>query len=345
MCIVLLTTTHPDYALVMIDNRDEFILRPTSRPEWWTHQAGHKVLSARDMQRAEKGTWLGITKEGSFAVLTNYRETNLNDINHPVHAKRSRGGMVTAWLGTRANENVNSALERLIADGVQGVGGFSMVCGKLRRTGPRRVQPLGIVSNRCDHVDHVSWICEERDKVYGLSNTAYGDPDEWRKIEQGKLLLRQATAEAYANKLSEDEFCDKLFTVLDQDTLPRRDGASLMDMVESLRESIFIPAIGDEEHRRAAETIRSQGRGEWASASEKAAEEVLKAHGRPESLLGFDTGMYGTQRQTIVLVDWDGNVTFKERALWDANGNAIPRGQADVVHKFSIEGWQDEMEE
>lgn len=71
MCIVLLTTAHPKYALIVLDNRDEFILRPTSRPHWWTtkastigtptpHQDGddtteedaQHILASRDLLRA-----------------------------------------------------------------------------------------------------------------------------------------------------------------------------------------------------------------------------------------------------------------------------------------------------
>ncbi|KAG5918569.1 hypothetical protein E4U42_006802, partial [Claviceps africana] len=100
MCIVLITTAHPGYALIVLDNRDEFILRPTSRPHWWRHAAtGREVLSSRDLQRAERGAWMGITRDGLFAVLTNYREADGHDAGHPVHGIRSRGGMVTAWLG------------------------------------------------------------------------------------------------------------------------------------------------------------------------------------------------------------------------------------------------------
>ena len=50
----------------------------------------------------------------------------------------------------------------------------------------------------------------------------------------------------------------------------------------------------------------------------------------------FMKGAYGTQRQTILLCDWDGNVTYTERALWDAHGNLIERGKGDVVHRFKV---------
>ncbi|KKF94232.1 hypothetical protein CFO_g3421 [Ceratocystis platani] len=339
MCIALITTSHPDYAIVIADNRDEFILRPTSRPEWWKHAAGHEILSSRDLQRAEKGTWLGISREGSLAVLTNYRETGPDDKEHPICAKRSRGGMVTAWLGSRSHESMADAVHNLLAEGVRGVGGFSMVCGKLRKTGERQLQPLGIVSNRCDHIDHVEWIGDKRDQVYGLSNTVYGDPDSWRKIDDGMKMIDQAAKDAYAKKLTEDQFCDALFGILDTNTFPDMSGASMEETIAYMRESIFIPPVGDKKHREAMEARRALGKGKWTNESETSVVETSPSPERGRLVAGFDTGMYGTQRQTLILVDWEGNVTFKERALWDANGNPLVRGEADVVHKFKIEGW------
>src|SRR2546421_12416754 len=96
MCILLITTSHPHYPFILINNRDEFIRRPTSRPHWWP-SAPH-ILSSIDLERPEHGTWLGLTRSGRLAVLTNYRESNTHDVAHPVSGRNSRGGMVKAWL-------------------------------------------------------------------------------------------------------------------------------------------------------------------------------------------------------------------------------------------------------
>ncbi|KAK2008948.1 hypothetical protein LZ32DRAFT_565708 [Colletotrichum eremochloae] len=350
MCIVLITTAHPDYALIVVDNRDEFILRPTSRPHWWSHPSGASVLSSRDLQRAEKGTWLGITKTGQLAVLTNYRETNTGDAAHPVHAARSRGGMVTAWLGFDPAEPVAESVNRLVKDGgVRGVGGFSMVAGKLRRkrgsdSKPERaLEGIAIVSNRCDELKDVPWIAEERDEVYGLSNDVYDGPEPWPKVVNGKRLIREAIQDAVARNLDEDALAERLFEVLDTDTLPKHPGMSLVDYIKELKQSIFIPALGDDEHRKAMQEAVSRGPGQWATDDQKAAES-LQLGERPDppaqANLGYEVGMYGTQRQSQILLDWDGNVTYRERALWDGNGNPIERGKGDVVFKFKIEGWE-----
>ncbi|KAI8312755.1 Transport and Golgi organization protein 2-like protein [Colletotrichum sp. SAR11_240] len=350
MCIVLLTTAHPDYALIVVDNRDEFILRPTSRPHWWTHPSGAAVLSARDLQREEKGTWLGITKTGHLAVLTNYRETDLGDATHPIHAARSRGGMTNHWLGSDPAEPAPASVADLVKDGgVKGVGGFSMIAGKLKRKRgddekpARALEGIAIVSNRCDQLEDVPWIAETRGEVYGLSNTVYNDPKPWPKVELGKKLVKEAVQEAVDKNLDEEALAERLFSVLDTDTLPKHPDMSLADYIKELKQSIFVPAIGDESHRKAMADAVARGPGHFATDDQKAAES-LQLGERPDPPtkpnLGFEVGLYGTQRQTVIMVDWDGNVSYRERALWDGNGNPIERGKGDEVFRFKIEGWE-----
>lgn len=375
MCIVLLTTAHPKYALIILDNRDEFILRPTSLPHWWTTKASRQtsraatpdpgpgpdpdskkangedededevqhILSSRDLQRAERGTWLGITKSGHFAVLTNYRELDTNGNGaHLTVSKRSRGGMVTAWLSSPSGTSVGEFVESMLADGgCKGVGGFSLICAKLRkrRGGDDGVEPLAILSNRADHAGEVPWICGGRGEVLGLSNTVYDDPDVWPKVKSGKALLEEVVAEAAERDMGEDELLARLFSILDQDTLPAAPGQAVEEQMGVLKQSIFIPLIGDEKHQRAmpksAETSKADPK--W----KETMSEVAGAERPDEQPQGpFETGMYGTQRQTLILVDHDGNVTYTERALWDANGNAIPRGEGDMKFRFAIDGWE-----
>lgn len=349
MCIVLFTTAHPGYSLILIDNRDEFILRPTSRPHWWTHpESGGEVLSSRDLQRAAKGTWLGITKTGSLAVLTNYRELVNDDAEHPIHGIKSRGRMVNMWLGGLPDEGIKKGVDELVKDGgVKGVGGFSMVCGKLRRNN----EGIAIVSNRAADVSDVPIVGLEPDGVWGLSNTVYNDPNEWPKVTTGKRLLKGVALEAAAKNSSEDDLVASLFSILDTESMPERPpGSSLQDYMNLMRHTIFVPPVGDDVNREEMQKATAKGKILWAHLKDdlKAVEE-LKAESRPDVTpspsphpsMGFEEGMYGTQRQTVLLVDNDGNVTYVERALWDANGNEIPRGEGDVVFRFKVDGWDE----
>ncbi|TVY14583.1 Transport and Golgi organization protein 2-like [Lachnellula arida] len=347
MCIALITTAHPDYALIILNNRDEFILRPTSRPHWWSSQH-QDILSARDLQREEQGTWLGITKTGNFAVLTNYRENDTHDSEHPIEGSRSRGGMVTAWLTSPDNESTEHFVHRLLeGEGVKGVGGFSLVCGKLRKSkqAEQELEPLAIMSNRAGTPEDVPWIAGKKGEVYGLSNTFYDDPITWPKVKEGKEGVLAAVEEAVEEGLGEEELVKKLYALLDTDTLPPQDGQGFQEYTYQLRNSIFIPSIGDPELPKLipqADRIATASKEAVVNGTNGDPETELEEDETPEAAANGVTGAYGTQRQTIILVDWEGNVTYRERSLWNEKGHPIEREKGDIKFNFKIDGWHSE---
>ena len=48
--------------------------RQTQPAEFWEDH--RELLAGRDLQRRNGGTWLGVTKQGRFAFVTNYREVS-----------------------------------------------------------------------------------------------------------------------------------------------------------------------------------------------------------------------------------------------------------------------------
>lgn len=347
MCILLATTAHPSYSLIILDNRDEFIRRPTSQPHWWKARRQH-ILSSRDLLRKEQGTWLGITKTGNFAVLTNFREDE--DPNRPLQGLKSRGGMVTAWLTAPDDESTEEFVKRMLdGDGVQGVGGFSLVCGKLRRRKDKEadIEPFAIISNRATSADQVPWIASERGEVYGLSNTSFNDPVIWPKVKLGKEKIVEVVEAAVSNDLGENELVDKLFELLDTNTMPPLEGDDIQQHMRQLRHSIFIPPIGEKKPLSEIPPSEQEASADVSSSDSKVTEDISPAafDAPREPALDSNTfmaGVYGTQRQTILLVDWDGNVTYVERSLWDELGKQIERGEGDVRFEFKIDGWNGE---
>lgn len=90
MCLYIFAyKTHPDYPLILAGNRDEFYDRPTAPLHFW--QDYPQVLGGRDLER--KGTWLGMTRQGRIAVLTNFR-----DGRPPKRKEVSRGLLVSDFL-------------------------------------------------------------------------------------------------------------------------------------------------------------------------------------------------------------------------------------------------------
>ena len=76
--------------LLLIANRDEFYARPTAPLHWWDDA---DILAGRDLQAG--GTWLGVSRTGRLAALTNYRDPTAMRAEAP-----SRGELVSAYLQT-----------------------------------------------------------------------------------------------------------------------------------------------------------------------------------------------------------------------------------------------------
>ncbi len=90
MCLLVFAwQSHPRYPLVFVGNRDEFHARPTAPAGWWDDAP--LLLAGRDLQAG--GTWAGVTRDGRFAVVTNFREPEARD-----PAALSRGKLVTDFL-------------------------------------------------------------------------------------------------------------------------------------------------------------------------------------------------------------------------------------------------------
>ena len=90
MCLILVAwRVHEGYPLVVAANRDEFHGRPAARAAFWDDRP--EMLAGRDLQA--RGTWMGVSRSGRFAAVTNYRGGT------EPGAAESRGALVTRYLG------------------------------------------------------------------------------------------------------------------------------------------------------------------------------------------------------------------------------------------------------
>lgn len=172
MCLLIIAhRTAPDLPLAVAANRDEFHARPTAPAHFWdSHPA---LLAGRDLEQG--GTWMGITREGRFAAVTNYR-----DPARSAPAPRSRGELPLQFLtGQRAPADYLAALRPRARD----YAGFNLLLGDGRdlwyfHNGPgekpRRLEP----------------------GIYGLSNARLDTP--WPKVQRGKRQLADALADGPA---------------------------------------------------------------------------------------------------------------------------------------------------
>lgn len=293
--------------------------------DWWDSPDQH-VLGGRDNYRSERGTWLGVTKQGRLACLTNFREQEMTF----VEGRRSRGAVVNSFLKTppQSQETTEEVAQHLIEEGVDGIGGFSLLFGRLRnpsRKAERNEKAgLAIVSNRSKDVHDVTWLCQELGETHTLSNTHYSDRS-WHKVLLSERMVEDGVKQSFASKESKETLINRLLSVLSTDDLPKREEGEEWDVyLNNMRNSIFVPAIGDE---------KLEGR--------KTADDIRASNGTPNGKAVFDpmSGVYGTQKQTVLVVDRKGMATFMERTLFDSDGKPVAAGQGDRRFEFEIEGW------
>lgn len=319
MCIAILTTAHPDYPFILLNNRDEYLHRPTAEATWWP-SPDTQVLGGYDLHRPAHGTWLGVTRQGRIAVLTNYREEDQSLIE----GARSRGLIPNAWLKSDPveKETAHDFARRMIEeDGVQGVGGFSLCYGFIQDVIKDDGNGLAIVSNRTPDVQGVVHLLQQPNETQALSNAAYGDRS-WPKVINGESWTRTAINDSLAAGESREELIERLLGILSRDTMPRQKENEEWDMyLNQLRHSVFVPAIGRdhlEEHKMPKHEVG----------------DVVK-----EKAADATSGCYGTQKNIVILCNKEGKVTYHERTLYDGDAKPIEKGKGDRVFEFQIEGW------
>ncbi len=212
MCLIVFAwRTHPRHRLILAANRDEYFGRPTAPAAFWDDHPG--VLAGRDLEAG--GTWLGITPQGRFAALTNYRNPADQKTGAP-----SRGALVSDFLtGEATPGKYLEEIEKRARD----YNGFSLLVGD--------AASLYFFSNRGGHAARVE------PGVHGLSNHLLDTP--WPKVEKGKaafsaLLAKPFDAEAALHLLDDTQRAS--------DELLPSTGVSLE--LEERLSAIRIPAVG-----------------------------------------------------------------------------------------------------
>ena len=95
MCLIVFDW-NPTQGLRLVANRDEFHARPSAALNWWAEQP--QILAGRDLQAG--GSWLGLSRQGRFAAITNVREAGAET------GPRSRGHLVRDFLASSSSPHV-----------------------------------------------------------------------------------------------------------------------------------------------------------------------------------------------------------------------------------------------
>lgn len=165
MCLILFAyQVHPNYPLIMAANRDEFYERPTAPAAFWEEEP--LVLAGRDLEKG--GTWMGVTRTGRFAAITNYRAPGQNRAD-----MKSRGFLVSDYLTGTQDPN---AYLQAVQQEREAYNGFNLLVGDTKS--------LYYYSPILDEIKKVP------PGIHGLSNAVLDTP--WPKVRKGSERLEQA---------------------------------------------------------------------------------------------------------------------------------------------------------
>lgn len=215
VCLILFAVeARPDLPLVIAANRDELYSRPAAPAGPWPEAP--QVIGGRDLEAG--GSWLGITRSGRWAAVTNYHEAGAA----PRPDAPSRGALVSDYLTGEASpaEYISS-----LKPSAQEFNGFNLLVGE-----PGEVRWF---SNRAeDHALHNSVLAPG---VYGLSNHLLNTP--WPKVVHGRSDLEQVLEKGASPDAVLETLLDE--TLADEADLPRTEAPKELERALSAR---FITA-------------------------------------------------------------------------------------------------------
>lgn len=168
MCLISMQLSqHTSYKLILVANRDEQYDRPSLPAHFWLDHPN--ILAGKDL--SENGTWLGITKQGRIAAVTNSYLTTTQESDQ----KMSRGNLVMDYL--TGSMGPNEYLEQ-VRQQRSDYNGFNLIVGST------------------DSLHHYNNILDEHSVLqtgnHAVSNATLDTP--WPKVTRTKAAIAELTS-------------------------------------------------------------------------------------------------------------------------------------------------------
>ncbi|KAI1723978.1 transport and golgi organization 2 domain-containing protein [Ditylenchus destructor] len=201
MCVTFISTQIlcNRYKLVILNNRDEEFDRETSKLAW-----RDGILSGRDEQANERGTWLGITQSGKIGNLLSITESKAQKLENAP----SRGQIVQNFLKSnlRTMEYCTQLAEKAsIYNGFQFLG--------FERDEKGIYQFTSLTNRLVQTIGPVQW----QPGIYGFGNSPPSHP--FKKVTRGERLFKECLSRLDLEKCSENELIEELMKLSKDGTL------------------------------------------------------------------------------------------------------------------------------
>ena len=333
MCVAFLFLADPDAdaavpKVVLCVNRDEAYGRPTLASHWWDNDG--EIFAGRD--ETAGGTWLGVSKTGRVAVLTNYADDVTGTVAETTGLPMpSRGTLVSEFLSS-ANTDAPTAFLQKLTSSLNQFNGFNLIAGDLRSGEFAYLGNRGGVANaspcRLDlGANFLSTAAEANGSktilklgvVHGLSNATLDTRGEkaWPKVVRGKDRLARAVSAFCIRKQ-----CNVVASVdrLDHET-------QYADFAVSLLSEVLenVEATGN----TSDDTTRDVSEKEMSANLRDNPSAFVKPGGATRNRTS-----YGTRCSTVITCSGDEVVCVEKSATWR---EGKPTWLAPAVTKFTID--------
>ena len=220
MCLIVLAwRARQGLPLLVAANRDEWRERPAAPAHWWPDHP--RIFAGRDLQA--RGTWMGVTRGGRFAAVTNFR-----DPADRRSTARSRGELVTQFLLSDAEPR---AFMVSLVSRAADYNAFNLIAGdghSLWYFGSR----AGVAS-------------EIQPGVHGLSNHLLDEP--WPKVVRARAAMQEA--------LTQPDPSDDLFSLLADRTEAPEDALPKTGVAPEWERRLSAPLITGEDYGTRSSTV------------------------------------------------------------------------------------------
>ncbi|KAJ3547054.1 hypothetical protein NMY22_g1813 [Coprinellus aureogranulatus] len=336
MCIAVWTLEHPDYALILGENRDEFLDRPTQNAHW--HNFGQDlqdvegdVLSGRDMQAG--GSWFGLNKAGRVAILTNITEPM-------AQYKSTRGYLISSFLLSKSNHPLEDELGTIVAPDSVFAGFNLLLLAPSLRPGSNSISYDALyVTNHGGGGVLTSRSLTPSERACGcMSNGVDGKgADDWPKVRHA---IDDFTAVLHT--LQPQQQCDTLEAAA---SYPTADAGARSDPPPPIArddlESRLVNGLFKVLSWRCSGSITA--RSELRNTVQVAPIPIV-LEGQPGTTSAHTkiATVYGTRLSTVLLIKRNGDVYFVERDIFarDDEGNVVhvdPPTQREFRFKLDLD--------
>ncbi|CCD25873.2 uncharacterized protein NDAI_0G00970 [Naumovozyma dairenensis CBS 421] len=263
MCILLATTAHPDYELILISNRDEFLQRKTHTSCWHNDDF---ILSPYDMAKECKyndkkvfGTWLGINKDGKIATVLNLKLNKSLSLKQLV-APKSRGMLPFVYLSDMTEDSFAEwdGYDNFTKKypGLQSTGDFNLFYGDVKRKQYRIMDSIGntvsTLNSNCQYlvVSNDVFTCngqlgelQSNIKREGKQPCLQSKIETWGKVKLGTALLQSLVNKSIVEKQDEDTIISECFKLSSTCSVTVEDHCKFHQNSTLPNETILVPPL------------------------------------------------------------------------------------------------------